>query len=1495
MSLELQNEALLMEDMTCEQVADWAREVEIAESSVKVLLHNQIDGKQLAYCTEEDLQKIISSRARCGLIIEERDTFLNDEKAKSFPKTDQAVVTKDAGVESFIESFRNFDTAVIITEKYKRFSQFPQSESRTSNQLDPVRKYLYYEPFTIQGECGITFAGDVVQFAAACMNERTNGVLYVGVRDGEILGIGLGDTSVLKSIEKILLQHIKKSFCDDQLECVMRCIRPIKCIEVVPRVETGTFVLEIEIVPKSELCENDVFFIRAPRFYQTRLVNEDLKLYKFGDSGPAIEDDVRKFLKLLPKFIKSRKAKEAQQGQKKKIAFPPNLFKKLKHALCQGESTLKGDRYPVLVIPPVDDIVDEDYAIENLAFMKDMDWRVVLDFGSDGTLCKFMQSEEFRVRYAEDFDPTSEVNRSNHTRLQNFKAEFQGHQPLWLLANGHEDGDKPSMSIKNWKQTRRKGFLDFLSFFKSCLNPDRVTIMFLLLSKQYDVMIDAADILCAEYPEQFVCIAEDELVSKPWTAKLLKRGCVEKETLDNRVIVPFPWKQVREVVREVTGKEPTGQLKLPTVHGTMIEFPDRIKNRLYDLEVVGANHCDNCAIIKDKERLKELKKQMEEKFYRGEKVDWWNFWFKTQVQRRDVHEELKEMVTKCLNGDVSEEDKIGSVTLYHQPGSGGSTIARNILWDMRGSYRCTEVTNVSDDTCNQILKLRSYDESLQVQPKPLVILLDNIDPDQVKSLMAQMREKARIIGRESGKDIKVFCVFLVAVRIFDLPKEPGARYSFVEQKLYESERTWFVDKYAALESDQEIDPSTLIAFNILKENFSQDYTDRTVRSYVGSIRCSREKLLLKFLSLLNVFDVNQRPVPLSAFDGFMREKLWENHLSTEIGILVNVNSEQCYQLGLRTISIFHPLIASTVLTILRTPDGEKQMLSDFVLSCFDNHFIRSRLTKASQMLLERISDTLKHRAIFHESREKFSPIIQKIIAEESISKAIAVLEKGFKITEDPFLAQQIARVYIEAKSWDCALKYANKAISLIENNSRLYDTLGQVHRMKLEQWHEHLKAKAKSVDVDAEILIAIEMAYEAIRIYKTEQQLEKRASIAPSVSGYRNGLLVCARLLDCLSLHSIFRGESKFKRSDAWYLFFSDRDYVPESIADWCDVDGRDYIQFLKGIKEDSYMYIKLLEDDSTQLRERYVDEHREKQSDILFHRVMTSQKDKINAHFTLHSEAIPKKASDAQRRQIRRAQMYSFGGMSVKSIFKFGQNEKLEGLVSLHRIVKDILSSGSDNVEDLQYYIGVCLAITCLYPKSDTAKSLSFEELAGLSKKLYSFRSANPSFLEPYLYFIMFNWPLSSSDNTVSPMEISSALSYWANAFVTKYPQQKQESKPQYKKTILTAFYIADGSGFQSFVYSRLLHKTGESGVKFWKSSSAKTRMKRFSGTLIEQGEQVLINVQYGSIRKEKLKIPTSYPITNGMQWNKPVSFVIGFTWMGPKAFDVMLSDSDI
>ena len=67
--------------------------------------------------------------------------------------------------------------------------------------------------------------------------------------------------------------------------------------------------------------------------------------------------------------------------------------------------------------------------------------------------------------------------------------------------------------------------------------------------------------------------------------------------------------------------------------------------------------------------------------------------------------------------------------------------------------------------------------------------------------------------------------------------------------------------------------------------------------------------------------------------------------------------------------------------------------------------------------------------------------------------------------------------------------------------------------------------------------------------------------------------------------------------------------------------------------------------------------------------------------------------------------------------------------------------------------------------------------------------------------------------------------------------------------------------------------------------------KLARFQGTLHEDGDQVSLHVPFnGNIYD--VEIPTSLPKRDPRMLKKRVNFVIGFSWAGPKAYDVDLKD---
>ena len=70
--------------------------------------------------------------------------------------------------------------------------------------------------------------------------------------------------------------------------------------------------------------------------------------------------------------------------------------------------------------------------------------------------------------------------------------------------------------------------------------------------------------------------------------------------------------------------------------------------------------------------------------------------------------------------------------------------------------------------------------------------------------------------------------------------------------------------------------------------------------------------------------------------------------------------------------------------------------------------------------------------------------------------------------------------------------------------------------------------------------------------------------------------------------------------------------------------------------------------------------------------------------------------------------------------------------------------------------------------------------------------------------------------------------------------------------------------------------------------AADAEKNLQRFRGIVLSGGHKV----EY-CFEGSTLHIPTSFPLER-VKWNKKVVFIIGFSWIGPKAFDVRLESLD-
>ena len=115
-------------------------------------------------------------------------------------------------------------------------------------------------------------------------------------------------------------------------------------------------------------------------------------------------------------------------------------------------------------------------------------------------------------------------------------------------------------------------------------------------------------------------------------------------------------------------------------------------------------------------------------YYKGAPPQWVNFYLAERNRmpfvKRDGYEEMK----RCIEIHRRKRKTVTKVNLLHQPGSGGSTLAMQVLWDLRKDFLCAKLKDIETDSnaiAKDVINLASVQNIKQNKGKPILLLLDN--------------------------------------------------------------------------------------------------------------------------------------------------------------------------------------------------------------------------------------------------------------------------------------------------------------------------------------------------------------------------------------------------------------------------------------------------------------------------------------------------------------------------------------------------------------------------------------------------------------------------------------------------------------------------------------------------------------------------------------------------------------------------------------------------
>ncbi|XP_062840783.1 sterile alpha motif domain-containing protein 9-like [Trichomycterus rosablanca] len=1521
-----------VEKWTESMVGKWLASIGVKENYIKKLEEEEVDGRILLEITEDFLKKETGMKSGPALLILKKrteliNTFQKVQKQPNMTKHERTAENTDQDASSIKK-----DSITNAPQKGESKEDFPHvpTVKRDTNSRPLGKKgndYTYVKHDVLQPESGVVdlitpcheykaftlaatldrqrlqakLAKEVLKFATGCINIRSNGTIHFGIMDsrddygyvhGEIIGIPIKE----KDMYSDALDYIEQSFSNLDSELVRQCIRPPEFIQVVgPKSEEEHYVVEFDIVPTLSIVRNRVFSVRLPNFKEKSNKIEYEKITIFRRVGsktePVIEPN--EFYQVV--HMRDERRQEAEQAHCfTNPGLCQDLGRKLTMLVTSGKKLMEKEKWYILV---TNKFSQED--LRHIDFLLNMKLFCAFDFDPDSMvsgLChEYVKHHAVNLHFMQDYKIPSGMNiREVENHLHLFE------QTSWIFCNGRSDfkGNEISCDEKTWVQTRRTYLKDCVSLIcKDILPKGTFLVIFLLTSPVESPLLHTFLEFFTDMKghEDIVCISESVENFKKWENFAL--GSCDKETVHHSSVVGMKMGHINATLQKIQTR-PTRATKLLPVYvkgECCLETCE--EERMCSLKILSANQCDDTS----HELIESEKEETERQFYLGAKVTWMNLWLAEKKYVGDViQREAYYEVTRLLKDSLKwspDQMPVSCINICHHPGSGGSTVARQVLWTHRKDLRCAVVkpSYPVGTVSEHAVKLREYEEKDPQKCLPVLLLVEDCDKEYLDNLKNELEVAVYTQKIAFGTP----CFILLSCRRSYTPEKmckgsPLQNVS-VTHKLSPEEKRQFAGKRRKLE--QQFAPEFILTFILMSEEFEDkiiaEYVKKFVRHLLQDIdHASVVTQLIRYVALLNTYVQNsfisqshcEALLALSICMDRFRQHTFEGSLSEQAKLVfIHLRDERTH---IKSVRIIHHLVAKEILHQLL---ADKQKQSDLALDLlnsdvlFEHRFGREDYMKFLRALFMRRYRISKG----DESDSFFSPLIEHVRENEEPEKAIELLNQAYKrFNKDAFFAQQLARLCYSHERFEEAEHWADIAAAKMPNNSYILDTKGQVYRKWFTAKCKAIEKTHKTAETTAD---AIETALKAIECF---QECEKAAVAEIETmnnSGFFAVVEVGCSLLKLISSLHVFSNKSDGRSK---FLNYFLTDHIPAEVEKpWENFHLKlkklhsVMCAALEWISEDlSYFQTDLNAD------EEETSENCELTVSHPKHWLVT----KSSVYGKFFSEAslstVPNKWQSNPANItpfIKRMIIYRLGGGNITTIFSIlDQKEKdrvkiFEDIISLYP--KNPMGAKMHQM-DLVNYIATHFALGTL-----SAQSPRLAALHNLQKLTHQFPQDKTKCLSSALFLcILLFWP--EEHDTEHEKEDKYEIVLSAVKFLQQTYWDKMKDIPHRRRRIYTHIFLGNGVGYDKFVHKSKI----ETIVKI--PTVSERRMKWFRGELWKAPEiaKVLKRVsgwtENGTVYIEgpkKFQIHPLY-VPSVPYGNENITFYLGFTFRGPVAYNI-------
>ncbi|XP_070704004.1 sterile alpha motif domain-containing protein 9-like [Pempheris klunzingeri] len=1530
-------------DWTESQVSTWLRYIGVKEQYIKKLYEEEVDGQILLALNEDFLKtKICMKSGPAHLIIEKRGELINtkqksQEKKKptsgqttqSVPKSAQCLPsTSEGAVAQSPERDQNVlkgrqasqEQSVLTSKDDCRPRPFDQEgidfiyvkhrvlqpESGAFNLTSPCHEFKSLSTAATLDRTRLQakFAKEVLKFATGCMNIRSNGTIHFGVMDskedagymhGEVIGVPV----IERDIYVDALDYIERSFSSDK-EHVRQCVRPPRFIEVMDRESSEKkYVIEVDIVPSLSVVKSKVYSVRLPNFNKSSNKVEFEKetiLRRVGAKTEPVGD--------ISDFYERVKDRDAQREEAEKCQFfsapysCQDLGRKLMMLMTSGKKFIEKDKWFIFITNKFnpDDLCNIDWLLNMSLFC-------VFDFDPDSKtsgLCRrYLQHHSANMHSLQSYRISGDMTIKEFTdQLHLFE------QTSWIFCNGCADfkGSEAPCDEMTWIKTKMTVLRESVSLIcKQILPKGTFQVIFLLTSPVEKPLLHTFNEFFTDMEghEDIICICESQDNFQKWQS--FAEGSCGAETVNNSSVVGMKMSHINATLLKIQPINACASKHLPvSVKGTCL-LETQQEEQMCSLEILTVNHCDETS----KDFIDEEKVNIEHQFYRGRRVNWLNFWLAEnkhvgEVIERDAYHEVSEILHNALKRNP-DEPSVNIINIYHHPGSGGSTVARQVLWNNRKDLRCAVVKPSYSVAvvAQHAVELREYEEKDPQRCLPVLLLIEDPDKEYLDDLRNEL--EAAIHTRRLQYLTPCF-ILLTCRRSYDPEKkckESPLQNVSVTHQLSPLEKRKFSGKLEVLQEQYE--PEFILTFVIclMNKEFNKDYVQEFVEHLLQGIdRKSVVTRLILYVALLNTY-VQDSFISQSHCEALLaltihlerfHQHEFEKSLSPQAKLVfLHLRDDKTH---IESIKIIHPLVAKEILQqLLGTQQTQSSLAMNLLYEdvLFQHRFGREEyrsFLRAFFIRRSRISKGDKYDSFF-------SPLIEHVCENESSGKAIELLKEAFqRFHKDPFFAQQLARLHYTYEKFEEAKQWAETAAIQLPNNSYILDTKGQVYK----KWFQ---AKCKAIDSEnvpktaQNIADAVETALKAMECFQESEKAADADMVHVNSSGFFAEVEVGCSLLKLISSLEVFANRGSGHSECMKYLVTN---YIPVEVEDaWEPFHGR--LKKLHQTLQDALEWISedlsYFQTDIDAGEEETSESPEEKISHPL--KWLAKKSSEYGNYFSeadctallRRGQSVPGTLTPFQKRMI----IYQLGGGNTTSILY-----KLTDQKDPVRFLETILSLYPSNPRnakliqrDIINYIVAHISLNCLSP--DTQKTAPLRDLQALSRQFPADkRKCLPSSL---FVLTLLYWP--EDHDTGLERENKYEIVQSAVEHLEKGYWAKMKDIPQRKRRIYTHFFLGNGNGLDKFVHKRKFEKVtkgfsvSEKRMKWfrgeaWKKPEIANMLKSVSGWT-EDGVVYLEGPQKKKFSLLPLHVP-SVPYSN-----ENITFYLGFTFRGPVACNIVVT----